>query len=783
MQKSLVVITAVTVCVIVTLDYQRRRHKRQLQHTTTRQLPSKKKQEELANKEEAPNDDNEQDKQDQEEETNAIETWLIENFQTWQNTSDEFISNIFNNMPEWTTPDWITTPDIPTSLEDWTEKMTQLYPAFESQLESMRETYEQFWNFLSMDEFRKIVEESRREDLDATLHPEITLDAEVRMGTELPDEEEKFRIKRQTWQREAFAKFIGVDPKQVDPRDIPIVGIAASGGGYRAMNGTAGYLKAMHDSGMLDCTMYMAGVSGSTWCMAQLYSRLTHRSFDTLMDHLKSHIHTHIANVSNFMAILQASSQNAKTLIQGLIQRYYQQNGTLNVVDIYGMLLGGTLLTEIQTVAQPRSRGNPSSAKSHKKQEGTEEEYSEKIDRNTEDRTVGDEGLVREEDNTVIRAVLPSKSELKLTRQRHYFEDGSWPMPIYCVVHHEVKDLYRWFEFTPYEMGCEELKAWIPVWSFGRQFKEGKNIEKLPEQTLGTLMGVFGSAFASSLAHFFQEIRAFLPGPALAAVDNTLTQYKNDLLTIHPFSPARFPNPFYKIDNPLSSSSPQQEPSSSDKESVSSKSKDEENDNDPDEEKDKDEKENEKEETTQSLLDREYLDLLDAGCDNNIPFYPLLRRERHVDFIIALDLSADIETAPHLERAQGYTKRRGIDGWPEEARWPDIQPKKDDDEDQNDSSTTQTENSTHPYGLGTCTIFEGSQTTVAYFPLIVNDHYDPEFDPQTADFCSTFSFVYTAAQTTKLVGLGEANWHDNVDQVKQKLKSLWEKKRQQRINS
>jgi len=36
---------------------------------------------------------------------------------------------------------------------------------------------------------------------------------------------------------------------------------------------------------------------------------------------------------------------------------------------------------------------------------------------------------------------------------------------------------------------------------------------------------------------------------------------------------------------------------------------------------------------------------------NNIPFYPLLRRE--VDIVIALDTSADIQTNPWFERADG----------------------------------------------------------------------------------------------------------------------------------
>ncbi|KAI9488138.1 acyl transferase/acyl hydrolase/lysophospholipase [Zychaea mexicana] len=685
MPKVLFFLTALAVCAIVGINYSQKRRKKQQANSgssgygstvKTRQLPSSSSsKQEKQNNDESTFADQEQQQQQQTEDEGS---WLVD-FQTLQHTSDEFIGAIFHSLPDWSTD------DLP-SLEALTERMTNIYPAFASQMESVRQTYEQFWNFVSMDEFRRIIEDSRREDSDESLHPEIAFDTQVRMGTELSNEEKKFIAARKNRQRNAFAAFIGVDADQVDPRDVPVVGIASSGGGYRAMNGATGYLKAMKETGMLDCTMYTAGVSGSTWAMAQLYSRLTNGSFDTLVDHLKSHIHTHIANVSNFIAILQASAQNAKTLMQGLIQRYHQQNGTLNVVDVFGMLLGGTLLTEMQTVVQ-----------------------------------------------------------LKLSRQRRFFEDGSWPMPIYCVVHHEVQDLYRWFEFTPFEMGCEELNAWIPIWGFGRRFENGKSIERLPEQTLGTMLGVFGSAFASSLAHFFQEMRVFLPEAAIAAVDSTLTQYKESLLTIHPFSPARFPNPFYKLPSPPTMP----------------------------------------EDEITSLFDREYLDLLDAGCDNNLPFYPLLRKERQVDMIIALDLSADIQTAGHLERAEGYAQRRGIDGWPAEARWPlQEQASHEEHKDVKDDETNNNKNNHatpgEKYGLGTCTIFEGSQTTMAYFPLIPNEKYDAEFDPQCAEFCSTWNFVYSAEQVAKLVGLGEANWRDNMDQVKQTLKLIWLKKQRQR---
>lgn len=253
------------------------------------------------------------------------------------------------------------------------------------------------------------------------------------------------------------------------------------------------------------------------------------------------------------------------------------------------------------------------------------------------------------------------------------------------------------------------------------------------------MRSVFGSAFAASLAHFYQEIRLLLPSSALEKVDGILNQYQSAMSTFHPFSPARFPNPFYKLSDDKST----------------------------------------------TLYYSEEIDLLDAGCDNNIPFYPLLRKGRDVDLIIAFDLSADIESAPHLQRAEGYAKRRGIVGWPSGAAWP---PSTDSDKN---------------YTLGTCTVFTTASSeeavsdsqsaveyperinpiTVAYFPLINNERYDADFDPQTAEFCSTWNFVYTSDQVAKLAGLAEVNWRDNVDKVKQAMKDIWERKRSRRQTS
>ena len=51
----------------------------------------------------------------------------------------------------------------------------------------------------------------------------------------------------------------------VSSSQVPVVAILGSGGGFRAMVGFSGVMKALYESGILDCTTYVAGLSGSTW--------------------------------------------------------------------------------------------------------------------------------------------------------------------------------------------------------------------------------------------------------------------------------------------------------------------------------------------------------------------------------------------------------------------------------------------------------------------------------------------------------------------------------------
>ena len=47
----------------------------------------------------------------------------------------------------------------------------------------------------------------------------------------------------------------------------PVIGVALSGGGWRALASSAAFLDALSEAGLLDAVTYTAGVSGGGWCL------------------------------------------------------------------------------------------------------------------------------------------------------------------------------------------------------------------------------------------------------------------------------------------------------------------------------------------------------------------------------------------------------------------------------------------------------------------------------------------------------------------------------------
>jgi phospholipase A2 len=243
--------------------------------------------------------------------------------------------------------------------------------------------------------------------------------------------------------------------------------------------------------------------------------------------------------------------------------------------------------------------------------------------------------------------------DLKMSNQRLYISDGQGPMPIYTAVRHEIPieeklseeelkaykagestkerakkdDWFQWFEFTPYELWCEELSAGIPTFAIGRKFKDGREVRDanglgLPELRIPGLLGIWGSAFCATLSHYYREIRPALASlTGFGSVDVLISERDEDLSKVHPIDPASIPNFLLGLGDRLPSTCPE------------------------------------------SVHKCSYLQLLDAGVSNNLPIYPLLRPGRDIDILIAFDASADVKVDNWLSVADGYARQRGVKGW------------------------------------------------------------------------------------------------------------------------
>ncbi|MCJ1466480.1 hypothetical protein MMC07_005099 [Pseudocyphellaria aurata] len=619
-----------------------------------------------------------------------------------------------------------------------------------------------------------LADEIWQEAHDLDINPEIAISARVRIGKELCREEKEFQQRRKKHTTHALAKYLDISESEINPEDVPTIAMCGSGGGLRAMVAGCGSYLGAQEAGLFDCVTYTAGVSGSCWLQILYYSTIGEQNHQKIVDHLKYRIGTHIAFPPDALQLLTTAPTN-KFLLSGFVEKLKgHPNADLGLVDIYGLLLAARLLV-------PR----------------------------------GELGV--------------NAHNLKISNQRAYLTDGKHPLPIYTAVRHEIpieektsdeervrgtvsdaakekakqEAWFQWFEFTPYELFCEELDAGIPSWGVGRRYQSGRSIPDetglhLPEYRIPIMMGIWGSAFCATLAHYYKEIRPILKGiTGFGGVDDIMEERNDDLTKIHPIEPASLPNYVLGLRERLPRTCPE------------------------------------------GIFKSEHLQLADAGMSNNLPLYPLLRDERGVDILIAFDSSADIKTENWLSVADGYAKQRGIKGWPIGAGWPKEGVSKDNLAKELDIANAKTPqeaagkiadaretqrtaaNATqetlgeieheegHDVDLGYCNVWVGTTLertsesepppskrvnpdvnwellspdaglTVVYFPLLPNANVEG-IDPNTTDFLSTWNFIYSGEEIDKVISLARSNFEEGKDQTRRTVRAVYERKRAKRL--
>ena len=363
-----------------------------------------------------------------------------------------------------------------------------------------------------------LADEIWQDTQDPYAHAEITSKASVRIGKGLCDEELAFIQHRKKYAKLALARYLEIPEAEIDVQDVPTIALCGSGGGLRALVAGASSCLSAQESGLFDCATYTAGVSGSCWLQTLYNSSLGGCRFGKIIEHLKRRIGTHIAYPPAFLELLTHAPTN-KYLLSGTVEKLKgDSKAEFGLVDVYGLLLAARLMV-------PR-----------------------------------DELSVDDRD-------------LKLSSQRKHLHQGANPMPIYAAVRHEIpieevkkgkstsdkgvdavkqeakkEAWFQWFEFTPYELSCEELEIAIPSWSIGRHFDQGKSKPRenglsLPELRIPFLMGIWGSAFCATLAHYYKEIRPIVQNLAgFGGIDELIEGKNEELIKVHPIDPGQIPN-------------------------------------------------------------------------------------------------------------------------------------------------------------------------------------------------------------------------------------------------
>lgn len=126
----------------------------------------------------------------------------------------------------------------------------------------------------------------------------------------------------------AFAKLMGVEESQVDERDLPVIALAGSGGGYRAMVSCMGAVGAAEEMGLWDTVSFVSGVSGSCWALSTLYS-VGEGEIEKTLRHVKGAVGTPFLDPSSLERLVKGPTH--EYLMEGAVLKSASETGELSL--------------------------------------------------------------------------------------------------------------------------------------------------------------------------------------------------------------------------------------------------------------------------------------------------------------------------------------------------------------------------------------------------------------------------------------------------------------------
>jgi len=155
--------------------------------------------------------------------------------------------------------------------------------------------------------------------------------ATVRQGNQLCSQEYAYRAARKVKVKRMLEKLLGFT---ISDNIVPTIAVVISGGGFRAMIATIGFLCGLERLGLLYMVTYISTLSGSTWAVGSWFASGMPISL------FKVHLLSHLAP-----GLLPLSFRETRLIVDMILSKWcFDQPVT--EIDFYGALVGNRILKE-----------------------------------------------------------------------------------------------------------------------------------------------------------------------------------------------------------------------------------------------------------------------------------------------------------------------------------------------------------------------------------------------------------------------------------------------------
>lgn len=559
--------------------------------------------------------------------------------------------------------------------------------------------------------------------------------AQVRTSSDLCPREKRFIEGREAHiKRKASEIFAGNDEDFnkvraffTEKNEVPHGGMIFSGGGFRAMFAAQGVIKGMEETGLIHLMTHSAGLSGGTWgSVVWAMGKTIDAASESAVKYAK--YNKIKKNPEEYLTPQKKPTEHNKfdevsVMNDNMLRQFYWSQPMDSILNFYGPRIGHLVLSS--------------------------------FDDPTIDKYSADDVVPLEQSR---QRVLLSQGVLALEADNF----GARPLflgtacsPLFTLSAKQAQSsttsALQWFEFSPYEIGTvyknksgQDVGGFVETWAFGRKFEplyeESKSfwemiglktkksdgygsVDNAPELPLGGLMGIWGSAYTVSS----RDAARIAGGDVILEGGNdgwtnplTIVKRLMDLIATYALGSASFfkntrvfPGTVHNFMKDL-----------------------------PD-----------------TPLDTRTISLIDGGIDFNLPFPPLLRKERSVSYMIVLDASGPVfkkdkhgvMLPSELLKSEKWARSQNIP-------FPAI-------EGSNELETASVEDVTVWIG-------EKGEPMIVYIPLMDNSVSEGvDFKPSKCaeDDCATLNFNYTEENSRGLINHTYMTVMKNADKIKKAI--------------